>query len=79
MFKEYQSRPVMRMARQITEKDKIDFDAETRKAVVTREADGKEFKVNTSSRPVAGDYLVFQNEARVNYVPKEQFEEENII
>lgn len=79
MFKEYQSRPVMRMARQITESDKVDFYAEARKAVIIRDTDGKEFKVNTSVRPTAGDYLVFQNESRVNYQPKEQFEEENII
>lgn len=78
MFKEYSSRPVTRLARAITGEDKIEYNHETKDAVVSRK-DGKVFKFQCAVKPVVGDYLIYQNEARIAHQPKAQFEANNVV
>jgi len=77
MFKNYKSKPIIRSAYLITDKDIIKHFNDKSEVLVCTEAGN--IRANASIPPVAGDYIVKLSEADVYHCPREVFKERNVL
>jgi hypothetical protein len=77
MFKEYQSRPITRLAMQITEAHDVLYEEEKSEATVQITTGGLVFKCY--EEPKVGDYVCYLNAEDIYHCNATVFAERNIV
>lgn len=72
-FKDYQSKPIIRKAHEITDKDELLFNAELSQLTINGET------VACFQEPKIGDYIVFLNDTDIYHCSKSVFEDRNVV
>ena len=76
MFKEYESKPIMRLAHEITDNDFILAVGEKMFELQSKDGD---IEFVAYEQPEVGDYVVFLNDEDVYHCNAKVFEERNIV
>lgn len=75
-FTDYNSKPIVRKAYEILEGDLIEYDTDTKQAILRHTNDVLPFVAY--EQPKAGDYIVYLNEDDIYHCSSEVFKERNI-
>ena len=75
MFKEYQSKPITRLAYEIQPTDAVEYTSAANEAVLVRTG----LVFGAYVQPVAGDYICHLTDDDVYHVAKDVFEERNFV
>lgn len=76
-FKEYESKPVTRLAYEITEDDVLWTTGNESEWATT--VDGKTVKFKAYEDPMTGDYIVYLDDTDVYHCRREIFHERNVV
>lgn len=76
-FQRYESRPITRLAHQITERDHIVSAGENRLRLITPEGEKISFEHYMDVK--TGDYVIYRNEDDIYHCPRDLFLERNIV